>query len=160
MLETHKKSLQAVFDGIADSGGVIGHSKERVMVGYTEFHMFLKNARILGKDVSDREAKLCFAWSRMSTFDSRSTKGFLRENNLPFEGFVEAIIRIAMCKVTLPDTCCNCPTRASIVVPHISLLLHEPSSTRVSPAILCVRQPRPSQSGTCAKSLSSSWPHN
>ena len=115
--DAHKKSLQAVFIGIADSsGGPVGNSMEKLMLDYGEFHMFLKNARILGKDVSDREAKLCFAWSRMSTFDSRSTKGCLRETNLPFEGFVEAIIRIAMCKVTLLDTCCNCPTRASIVL--------------------------------------------
>ena len=98
--EAHKKSLQAVFEGIADSGGgPVGHSREKLMLDYIEFHTFLKNARILGKDVSDREAKLCFAWSRMSTFDSRSTKGYLRETNLPFEGFLEAIIRIAMCKV-------------------------------------------------------------
>lgn len=53
-----------------------------------------------GGDISEREASLCFVWSRMATSGPSSA----RDDLLPFEGMLEAFCRLSMIKA-LPTDC-------------------------------------------------------
>lgn len=48
-----------------------------------------------GDWLSDREAARCFIWSIMCVINGQSEDGRLRETHLPFEGFLEAVCRLA-----------------------------------------------------------------
>ena len=41
---------------------------------------------MIGADLTERDATLCFVWSRMLVVDGWTEAGHLRESDLPFEG--------------------------------------------------------------------------
>ena len=49
-------------------------------------------------DVSERESSLSFTASRMCVANPFSPRGYLMTTNVPFEGFCEALVRIAVAK--------------------------------------------------------------
>ena len=63
----------------------------------------LKALELIREDVSVRDAKLCFSLSRMAVIDGRTAKGKLKETNLPFEGFMEALCRLSVVKALPTD---------------------------------------------------------
>ena len=96
VLKRHHDTLKALFTGIA--GG-----QKQATFGLDQWMAFLRSFELIGKDVSERDAIRCFAWSRMCVVDGLSSAaGFAKENKLPFEGMCEALIRLSIMKA-LPD---------------------------------------------------------
>jgi len=54
---------------------------------------------LLDADLSEREAALCFAWSRMGVVETPSPK----ESLMPFEGFLEALCHLSLLKALPTD---------------------------------------------------------
>lgn len=63
----------------------------------------MKALAFVGVDLSERDMRFSFVWSRMAVIDARTERGFLRECCLPFEGFLEALCRVAVLKALPTD---------------------------------------------------------
>jgi len=98
-LKVHEASLRIIFDALAFSTA----SKVKKLLNLDTWLGFLRALNIIHLDLSDRKAILAFAWSRPVVHDGFSVAGGLKENNLPFEGFLEAICRVSTLKA-LPTT--------------------------------------------------------
>ena len=53
--------------------------------------------------MSERDATRCFSWSRMCVADVSTELGRARDVGLPFEGFLEALVRVACLKALPTD---------------------------------------------------------
>jgi len=62
-------------------------------VSITLWRKFTDNIGLLGLD--NREQTFCFVWAIMVVIDGYSTAGGVKERHLPFEGFLEALVRLA-----------------------------------------------------------------
>lgn len=100
-LERHEASLRLVFACVAKADGRTGIQEK--LVAYDEWIAFLRALGFVGTDLTDRDARLAFVWSRMCVIDNRSELSYLRDNQLPFEGFIEAICRVAALKALPTD---------------------------------------------------------
>ena len=58
---------------------------------------------LIGADLAEREAVLCFSWSRMAVVDSGTSKGRSKATRLPFEGYMEALCRVSTLKAMPTD---------------------------------------------------------
>ena len=96
VLVKHESSLRIIFSAIAGGGRTGGASAG--LMKLVEYMDFLHVLGFAGIDLSDRDARLAFVWSRMAVVDPHTEKGHLRDTSLPFEGFLEAICRISVCK--------------------------------------------------------------
>ena len=67
------------------------------LVSYKDWCQFITALKLKG--VAQREAALCFVYSVMCVIDPTTDEGGIRERSLPFEGFLEALVRLA---TTLP----------------------------------------------------------
>ena len=63
----------------------------------------LRALEMMQDDLTDRDATLCFVWSRMCVIDPRTRLGHMKESHLPFEGFLEALCRLAILKALPTD---------------------------------------------------------
>lgn len=93
VLRENERSLHNLFGAVASAGG--GSSRDSALMSLDEWKAFVHAAGLVGVDVSDRDAVLCFAWSRMTVVDVTRASGREKENSLPFEGFLEALVRLA-----------------------------------------------------------------
>lgn len=105
-LAGHEKTLRSLFAAIADVGDGSRTDKltyqlvssERSLISVGEWLAFLRQAGLMGEDLTERDAKLAFIFSRMCTVEGHSVRGYVREVNLPFEGFMEALCHAATLK--------------------------------------------------------------
>ncbi len=95
-LAAHKESLRNLFDALSASIGERGLEKK--LLSLPEWLGFLRTCGLVGADLSDTDAVHCFLWSRMAVVDTSTFRGVTRANNLPFEGFLEALCRVAALK--------------------------------------------------------------
>ena len=93
VLEAHESSLRLLFAGVA-GGGRTGNAAS--LMGLEEWTGFLNALEFIGIDCSERDARFAFVWSRMCVVDGRFHRGHQRESNLPFEGFLEALVRVSI----------------------------------------------------------------
>ena len=97
VLSRHEASLRNVFSVAAGGDPSLSPAAGKLL-SLGEWRTLLKALGFIGKDVTERDARLCFACSRMAVIDARTAKGSSKENNLPFEGFLEALCRLSMLK--------------------------------------------------------------
>ena len=94
ILAKHEPSLRHLF--AAAAGGEGGASAAAAkLLSVHEWKALLKALGFIGVDVTERDARLCFCWSRMIVVDPRTARGAAREYALPFEGFLEGARRAA-----------------------------------------------------------------
>lgn len=104
VLLKNEASLRNLFRAIRsmnDSPSAVhgtGVADARDLMSLEEWLLFLRGADLVDRDLSERDATLCFAWSRMIVVDPRHGKGLQRDSALPFEGFMEALCRAATLK--------------------------------------------------------------
>ena len=104
VLRRHETNLRLIFGGIAGSEGqAIGNTLSVNLCDLGEWKTFLRGLGLIGPDLTDRDGTLCFCWARMAVIDGESKKGSLKERNLPFEGFLEAICRMGVLKALPTD---------------------------------------------------------
>jgi hypothetical protein len=89
VLERYEPTLRRIFDAVAQGKPTMPLDSWLSFLGVMQF---------IGKDVSAHDAARSFAWSRMVVVHGSSSKGAIKENQLPFEGFVEALIRVSILK--------------------------------------------------------------
>jgi len=100
-LMRNRASLQNLFDGLSAGEGAIGI--EGSLLSLAEWKTFMRGLGMISVDVTERETTLCFAWSRMVVADARTRDGNRKESNLPFEGFLEALVRLSALKALPTD---------------------------------------------------------
>jgi len=98
--ESSLRNLFAVAAG-GDPGGPSASTAK--LLSLEEWKALLKALHLVGLDITDRDARLCFACSRMAVVDGATAKGGQKENNLPFEGFLEALCRLSLLKALPTD---------------------------------------------------------
>ena len=99
MLKKYEHKLHCFFDHASTLAG--GKSGRALSVG-----SWLEQMRLLGligPDLAEREAVLCFSWSRMAVVDTGTAKGRTRSCKLPFEGYLEALCRVSTLKAMPTD---------------------------------------------------------
>ena len=101
VFQFHEPSLRQIFIAIARCGGIKNSSAETMDL--KEWMASLHAMEIVGADLTDREAVMCFVWSRMAVADTTSLRGVIKDSSLKFEDWLEAIARLA-CLKALP-TC-------------------------------------------------------
>lgn len=89
-------TLRVIFEGLVARGKSTG--RRHKLLSLQDWIAFIKAAHISGTDATDRDATLCFVWSRMCVTDERTEVAHLREEMLPFEGFLEALCRLSTLK--------------------------------------------------------------
>jgi len=100
VLVSFEKSLREIFAGVA-GGGRTGAGSDLICLG--EWVDFLNAVDFIGPDLTKRRACFAFVWSRMCVVNPRTKQGYMREESLPFEGFMEALCRIAVLKALPTD---------------------------------------------------------
>ena len=99
-LEKHEASLRGIFVAAAYGYGGGAGSK---LLSLEEWEGLTSGLGFVGIDISERDGRFAFVWSRMAVIDGRTERGFLRECCLPFEGFLEALVRVAVMKALPTD---------------------------------------------------------
>ena len=89
VLEKYKGSLLVLFNSLTEI------DKPRGLVSVAVWRSFLRSLHLFEGRLTERDASLCFVWSVMAVADGGSHRGQLKETTLPFEGFLEAICRLA-----------------------------------------------------------------
>ena len=107
MLWPYKESLKHLFSGLSGVGGAAGPGGK--LLSQDEFLIFCRACGLIGADLTERDATLAFSWSRVCVCDVSDERGQARDSQLPFEGFLEALVHIALLKGACPST----PTRPS-----------------------------------------------
>ena len=96
VLAKHEASLRNIFTVVAGGGREMHPSK--LLLGLDEWAKFMDAVGFLGHDLTYRDLRFAFVWSRMAVVDGRTERGHHRSTQLPFEGFLECICRISQMK--------------------------------------------------------------
>jgi hypothetical protein len=99
VLEANLPSLETLYDALCNRSYARMKprgSKDRLAVG--EWLGFLYESKLIGQDLSERDAMLCFAFSRMVVVDTRTEIGKRRDAMIQFQGFMEALCRASTLK--------------------------------------------------------------
>ena len=93
ILKPRLPSLRIVFEGLV-SRSKSAPGRRHKLLSLQDWCAFLKGANLSGRDATERDVTLCFVWSRMCVADERTEMGHLREEMIPFEGFLEVRSRL------------------------------------------------------------------
>lgn len=79
--------------------GILCRAKESSQLRLLALHEwmdFLRATDLFAGDLTERQATLCFSWSRSIVEDETTPKGYCKDTCLPFEGFLEALCRLSV----------------------------------------------------------------
>ena len=104
MLSRHQATLLALFTVYAgEQAQVSAVLESATALSYGEWLTFCADMSIVDAEFTQREATLCFLWSRIRVPKESDEKDRRRMCNLRFEDFLEAITRLATCKCLPTD---------------------------------------------------------
>ena len=99
VLRRHEASLRAIFDALAyQTAGKIGS-----LLQFDKWCDLIKELNLLNTDVSGRDAAFCFTSARMCVANPYSVRGHMTSTGIPFEGFLEALVRLSCLKALPTD---------------------------------------------------------
>ena len=99
VLRRHETSLRLLFDALATkTTPQIGP-----MLTFKTWRQFAVKLELLDIDVSERESSMCFTASRMCVAKPYSVRGYHTSTAVPFEGFLECLVRFACLKAFPTD---------------------------------------------------------
>jgi len=93
VLLTFQPTLRTIFSEFSKSGTAV-----RPLLAYPEWYEMCRFLELLDQEFTEREARLCFVWSRMRVRDERSDLGRQKVKHLSFEDFLEAWLRLTTMK--------------------------------------------------------------
>ena len=73
--------------------------KGRSLIEVNDWRGFCRGSDLFAPDCSERDVMLAFSWSRMAVANEQTERGHFKEICLPFEGFMEALCRLAALKM-------------------------------------------------------------
>jgi len=97
-LMKHEVSLRNLFNVMARVARPSTAKKLGLLVGLQQWKDFTRRLELIDHDLTERDTTLSFVCSRMVVIDSCTERGMVKDNTLPFEGFLEALCRAAMLK--------------------------------------------------------------
>ena len=97
VLQWHENSLRELFHLFSLSSG------GQALVGIEQWRQGWSALNQMNADLAERDFVLAFSWSRMGVGDNGKKAGMKKDSHLPFEGFIEAICRLAMMKALPTD---------------------------------------------------------
>lgn len=103
ILIKYDNSLGALYAALAGGVNALTGGFNATLLSLYEWITFMRALEMIQADVTERDALLCFTFSRMAVIDGSSMKGNGRETQLPFEGFLEAIVRLSALKALPTD---------------------------------------------------------
>ena len=95
-LKKHEDTLRNLFASFAYGTGAIGdalYSTKLMDAG--EFNEFIQRIDVIDNNITQREVRLAFLWSRMLVVDENTLKGRTHVLQLRFEDFLEMVVRLA-----------------------------------------------------------------
>lgn len=98
VLRLHEPSLRVIFGALQQRSG-----PAKKLLTFAAWSGFLRLLEFIHADLSDRDATLAFVWSRTCVTEPHTERGRVRSKCLPFEGFMEAITRVACLKALPTD---------------------------------------------------------
>jgi len=98
VLREHEADLRTIFAGLRLKRG-----PAKKLLAFPNWARFVRHVGLVGPEFSERDAAWCFACARMACADPYSYKGAMRSTHLPFEGFLEALVRAAIYKALPTD---------------------------------------------------------
>lgn len=104
VLLLHKESLQAVFEAYAAiDGSDIKTRHLSKLMSSQEWISMLHSLMWIDDDFTHRDATLAFIWARMRVADEFAEESKLKLQNLCYEDFLEALVRVATMKALPTD---------------------------------------------------------
>ena len=99
VLRRHETSLRLLYNTLATkTTPQIGP-----MLTFYTWRQFVVKLELLDIDVSERESSMCFTASRMCVAKPYSVRGYHASTAVPFEGFLECLVRFACLKAFPTD---------------------------------------------------------
>jgi len=96
--------FEAAYSQRTNGGGRVGGGAQLGnLLTLAQWVTFLRDLELLGADLSEGEAVQAFVCSRMAVIDGRSAIGRAKERCLPFEGFLEGLVRLTRLKALPTD---------------------------------------------------------
>ena len=97
-LEACEHDIKSLFESAAGRATEITRRHKELGVDIDEWLAFVRTSEVIGVDVSERDVIRCFAWSRMCVINGYTAEGGFQCTHLPFEGFMEALVRLSLLK--------------------------------------------------------------
>jgi len=96
VLKRNEKRLHRCFSCLVRLG-VPAHvsGQETKTLSLKQWLHSLRALQIIEVDLPQRDALRCFSWARTAVGDFQTTRGHFEDTHLPFEGFLEALCRLA-----------------------------------------------------------------